>query len=490
MKVKLLFIAVLSTIAIFSQTQVGGDIDGEAAGDYSGWSVSLSSNGNIIAIGAPWNDGNGISSGHVRVYENFSGVWTQIGADIEGEAELDYFGRMVSLSSDGSILAIGAHSNSALGNLIGYVRVYQNISGVWTQIGTDIEGEAAEDYSGESISLSSNGNIIAIGAPLNDGNGINSGHTRVFENISGVWTQIGTDINGEAEYDNSGRHVSLSSDGNTVAIGAPFNDENGIDSGHVRVYQNISGVWTQIGADIDGEAEGDFASSVSLSSNGNILAIGAQDNDGNGTDSGHVRVYQNTSGVWTKIGADIDGEAAVDHSGWSVSLSSDGSILAIGSRRNDGNGPQAGHVRIYLNIIGVWTQLGSDIDGEEEYDNFGYSTSLSSDGSIIAIGSRANDSNGIESGHVRVYDLSVLLSLEDNEISKNLTVFPNPVNKILQVHLTPTIEYKKVTIYNYFGEQVLESKTSKINVSSLSTGVYFLKVETNKGKGVKKFIKK
>ena len=48
--------------------QKGSDIDGEAAGDWSGYSVSLSSNGSRVAIGAYENDGNGNDSGHVRVY--------------------------------------------------------------------------------------------------------------------------------------------------------------------------------------------------------------------------------------------------------------------------------------------------------------------------------------------------------------------------------------------------------------------------------------
>ena len=52
-------------------------------------------------------------------------------------------------------------------------------------------------------------------------------------------------------------------------------------------------------------------------------------------------------GVYTLIGADIDGEAAVDQSGWSVSLSSDGTTVAIGAPYNDGNGSNSGHVRIY-----------------------------------------------------------------------------------------------------------------------------------------------
>jgi hypothetical protein len=80
------------------------------------------------------------------------------------------------------------------------------------------------------------------------------------------------------------------------------------------------------------------------------VAIGAYGNDGNGTDAGHVRIYKNINGTWTQQGVDIDGEAAGDWSGESVSLSSDGSTVAIGGGNNDGNGTDAGHVRIY-NIV-------------------------------------------------------------------------------------------------------------------------------------------
>ena len=166
-----------------------------------------------------------------------------------------------------------------------------------------------------------------------------------------VFSQIGNDIDGEADYDESGTSVSLSSDGTIVAIGAPGNgvDANGDPSsrGHVRVYQYTSGnTWDQLGADIDGEADSDFSgTSVSLSSDGTRVAIGALVNDGNGLSSGHVRVYQYTSGNWTQLGADIDGEATDDQSGKSVSLSSDGTTVAIGA---PGNGVDAnGHVRIY-----------------------------------------------------------------------------------------------------------------------------------------------
>jgi Flp pilus assembly pilin Flp len=197
---------------------------------------------------------------------------------------------------------------------------------------------------------------VAIGADGNDGTGSDAGHVRVYKNISGTWTQVGADIDGEAAGDNSGRSVSLSSDGSTVAIGAIYNDGTGSSAGHVRVYKNISGTWTQVGADIDGEAAADWSGySVSLSSDGSTVAIGAYANDhsihnGGGSEAGHVRVYKNISGTWTQIVSDIDGEAADDQSGTSVSLSSDGSTVAIGAKYNDGTASSAGHVRVYSEL--------------------------------------------------------------------------------------------------------------------------------------------
>ncbi len=74
------------------------------------------------------------------------------------------------------------------------------------------------------------------------------------------WDQIGADIVGETEDDLSGWSLSLSADGSTVAIGALYNGDAGFHAGQVRIYENNSGVWTQIGANIDGEAAGDLSS--------------------------------------------------------------------------------------------------------------------------------------------------------------------------------------------------------------------------------------
>jgi hypothetical protein len=298
-----------------------------------------------VAIGAYTNDGNGTNSGHVRIYQYNNNSWSQLGADIDGEVAGDLSGYSVSLSSDGSRVAIGAFNNDGNGSNSGHVRIYQYNNNSWSQLGADINGEAADDYSGESISLSSDGSIVAIGAFQNDGNGTNSGHVRIYQYNNNSWSQLGDDIDGEAADDRSGYSVSLSSDGSRVAIGAY---RNGNLSGHVRIYQYNNNSWSQLGADIDGEAENDVSGwAVSLSSDGTRVAIGAGNNDGNGDNSGHVRIYGYNGSAWAQVGADIDGEAAGNQSGRSVSLSSDGSIVAIGAPFNNENGTNSGHVRVY-----------------------------------------------------------------------------------------------------------------------------------------------
>ena len=75
--------------------QIGQDIDGEAAWDYSGNSVSMNAAGDRVAIGADYNDGNGNVAGHVRIYEWSGTSWSQKGQDIDGEAAGDYSGTSV-----------------------------------------------------------------------------------------------------------------------------------------------------------------------------------------------------------------------------------------------------------------------------------------------------------------------------------------------------------------------------------------------------------
>ena len=401
-----------TAISIDNWRQLGPTINGKAAGDKSGSSVALSSNGNILAIGSPSNDNSkGKDSGHVRIYEwdDTKKSWDQLGLDIDGEAANDYSGNSVALSSDGKTVAIGAIFNNGNGTKSGHVRIHQwdDTEKKWKQLGLDIDGEAGNDVSGSSVALSSNGMIVAIGAINNHGiNGIASGHVRIHQwsDTEKKWKQLGIDIDGETTNNNSGISVALSSNGMIVAIGAPLNNGiNGIVSGHVRIHQwdDTEKKWKQLGIDIDGEASSDNSGgSVALSSNGMIVAIGAI----NTNKRGRVRIFQYINGKWDLLGNDIDGEASGDQSGISVALSSNGMIVAVGAINNQGiNGISSGHVRIFHLINNIWTQFGNDIDGEATNDSSGNSVALSSDGTIVAIGASINKGNGLDSGHVRIF---------------------------------------------------------------------------------------
>ena len=245
---------------------------------------------------------------------------------------------------------------------------------------------------------------------------------------------------------------------------------------------------TKIGADIDGEAASDYSGrSVSLSSDGTTVAIGAPYNNGSGTFAGSVRVYKNVLGTWTKIGADIDGEAASDVSGYSVSLSNDGTTVAIGAPNNDGSGTDAGSVRVYKNVSGTWTKIGADIDGEAAGDESGFSVSLSSDGTTVAIGAYYNDGSGTYAGSVRVYDLAAVLS-SDSFVQSNFSIYPNPSNGIVNISLENNLQLEKVTIYNQLGQVVKTASTNVITTSDLAKGSYYVVIITNEGKATKQLL--
>jgi hypothetical protein len=424
--------------------QLGQDIYGEAADDNSGYSVSMNAAGNRVAIGATGNDGNGPSSGHTRIYEYSNGTWSQLGQDIDGEAAYDFSGYSVSINADGDRVAIGAIFNDDNGNNSGHTRIYEYDGINWIQLGFDIDGEAADDRSGNSVSMNDTGNRVAIGAFLNDGNGNNSGHTRIYEwreytaedvdlyhhttrvqdntqtkpliitqdfavPIVGdyYWTQLGSDINGEASDDYSGGSVSMNAAGHRVAIGAIYNNDNGAYSGHTRIYEYSNGTWSQLGQDIDGEAAYYWSGySVSINADGDRVAIGAVGYDENEI-PGYTRIYEYNGANWTQLGSNIGGEAANDQSGYSVSINADGDRVAIGARFNDNNGNNSGHTRIYKFDGTNWVQLSYDIYGEAAGDYSGHSVSINAEGDRVAIGAIFNDGNGNNSGHARIYEYGI-----------------------------------------------------------------------------------
>jgi len=403
--------------------QVGQELNGEAAGDRFGMSgVALSANGQIMAVGAPYKDGmNGVDSGGVSVFRRNDTDplgWVQVGQDLDGEGAGDLFGGSVALSDNGEVLVVGAIWNQDCGQKCGHVRIFKRDSlnplG-WTQLGHAISGDNLSDWFGTSISVSGSGEIIAIGAhqrPMFGAPYGRHGYVRIYKRnpLSALgWDQLGQDLIGESPDDRFGHHVALSNDGEVLAVGAVLNDGvNGEDSGHVQVFQKNSTVnlgWTKIGGNIDGEAADDlFGWQVALSNDGEVLAISARNNDGvNGADSSHVRIFQrdlNSIIGWAQIGQDLDGEAAGDISGHNMVLSDKGDIVAIGSPYGD----DYGHVRIYRqdssSSLG-WAQVGNDIVGTGNYGSnewFSHALAISSNGEVLAIGA-----NGNGDGFVKVF---------------------------------------------------------------------------------------
>ena len=443
-------------------SQLGADVDGEASGDLSGHSVSINAAGDRMVIGAPYNNGtSGTDRGSVRVYELTNGSWTQLGGDIDGEASGDQSGYSVSINDVGDRVAIGAYLNdNANGTNSGHVRVYQLINNIWQQLGADINGEAANDFSGLSVSMNAAGNRVAIGAPYNNStiSFYDNGHVRIYEWDGLSWNKLGDDINGQpailgessAPWNgaNSGWSVSMNAAGDRVVIGAIlYGVASGGSTGNVRIFQWSNSSWTLMGTQIQGEADFDeFGWSVSMNSVGNRIAVSSRKNDNN---RGYVKIYEWNNTSWVQLGANIIGDAEGDYSGNSVSLNADGNRVAIGAIIYDdgaGSSRPGGYVRVYELINGVWTKLDINIVAESLGDENGYSVSLNAVGDRVAIGAPYNDGiNGVDSGSVRVFEYSPPLPFS---VSSNDVTYPwlaTWTNDFAGAKVTPT--YMKINDY-------------------------------------------
>ena len=397
------------TIPGRNTTSHGGSVSGEEMGGM----VAMTADGNSVAIGAPRNHGTGTLLGIARVLDWNGKEYSQRGNDIVGEMEVagsyTLSGSAIAISDSGNTLVVGARGDDGTDGSfdeysgssgtsytdIGHVRVHDWNGSSWQQRGADIDGENTGDMSGNAVAVNGDGNTIAIGAINNDGNGQDSGHVRVYQWSGSAWTQAGSDIDGEANNDNSGVSISLSTDGRTLAVGADNNDgANGSDSGHVRVYDLSGSQWVQRGVDIDGESASDYSGvSVDLSGDGKSLVVGAKDNDGNGSNAGHARVFDWSGSRWEQRGSDIDGESSGDQSGSSATISNDGQTVVLGAPGNDGAGDNAGHARIYSWNGFQWGIQGTDVDGSAANALNGTSVGVSSDGTRMVTGSPGADNS-------------------------------------------------------------------------------------------------
>ena len=261
--------------------QQGGDIHGDAPGDYAGHMgcLAMSADGNVVAMGAPGHDGdNGtdVNAGNVRVQQWDGHDWVQLGGSIDGEAG-DQSG-VLSLSGDGRILAVGAHHSD---DRRGRVRIHQWNGAAWAQLGSDLAGQAPREFLGRSVSVSADGKVIAVGASgRQTSRGPGTGQVQVFQWAGADWSQIGGSIDGSASYDQFGSCTVLSGDGKTVAVAAPYHDGFGTNAGHVRVHRWTGTDWRQVGADISHQSSaGGGGMRLSISSDGSVIGVGVPSYD-------------------------------------------------------------------------------------------------------------------------------------------------------------------------------------------------------------------
>ena len=391
-----------SSFASVSITQRGSDVDGTGADDGFGTSVDISSSGSVIAIAAPYSDNVGSEDGVVHIYVSSASTLTELGSGIVGDGG-DVSGEGIALSGDGTRIAIGSRYYN--GNA-GRVRVYEWNGTAWLQMGSGIGGESAGDYSGGELDISDDGSRVVIGAPNNSASASRAGQVRVFEWNGWSWGQVGVDIDGAATDDNLGSAVSISADGATIAVGSSGASSSG---GRVGIYTWTGSSWTLRGSNILAEASGDYSGdAVSLSADGTFVAIGAPYNAGSATESGQVRVFEWTGTAWSQVGSDIDGDALGDYAGTSVAIAASGMRVAFGAPYNHSGSTQPGQARVYDWNGTSWVQVGTDLNGEGDGDAFGQAIAMSTDGTRMIVGGPNNDGGAANAGHARIFDLSAV----------------------------------------------------------------------------------
>ncbi|WP_166922623.1 T9SS type A sorting domain-containing protein [Flavobacterium poyangense] len=460
-KLKTKFFILLFPIVGFGQTQIGDDFTSNIESS----SFSLSKDGTVLAIGIPFDKLNPKIPGQVQIYKKNGDVWKQQGNFINEGGAQDFFGSRISLNTDGSIVAIGAPLENAKR---GRVRIYQKTMNVWTQLSDSFNEKNTDNYFGIKISLNENGKILAIKS---------YSEIKTYNNNARTWRQIGNKIDLKDP-----STFSLSGDGNILAIGKY--DESGLDfSGVVRVYANISDTWTQIGKDIHGKKLEKMGFNVILSGDGTTLAVTS------GYDSpALVRIYRNILGEMVQLGADIQ---PINPNGYypntiDVSLSDDGTILAL--KTNSSNGNPNTSIIIYKYTKGNWTPIGKEIYTKKR--EYFINVSLSGDGLTLATSSQFIVNNQYNK-LFRVYDLSSLFPPLSTDRFETITaiLYPNPASELVTLDLQKNVQLKEVNIYDALGKLIKTAKKNIIDVSTLSSGTYFFEIITDKGKTTKTVLK-
>lgn len=169
----------------------------------------------------------------------------------------------------------------------------------------------------------------------------------------------------------SGRHegdrfadfVAMSRDGTTIAAGAEVGN-------YVQAYRHSGVAWEQLGQTLHGS--GQFGKAVDLNKDGNMMIVGAWNNNEMAEKAGHAKVFRLDGGEWKQVGQTLLGRAENEHFGWYVSMANDGRTVAVSAiEGNVGGKEDAGYVRVFTLSNGNWVQLGSDLTGENPEEHIG-----------------------------------------------------------------------------------------------------------------------
>ncbi len=371
-----------------------------------------------IIVGAAFDDNNGFSSGSARVYSGFDGAILYTFDGDSSDDRLGYsVSGAGDVNGDGfADLIAGAPADDNNGSASGSARVYSGFDGAilytfngdsaFDQLGFSVSG--AGDVNGDGF-----GDIIA-GAWSDDNNGSDSGSARVYSGFDGA---ILYTFNGDSGSDILGFSVSGAGDVNgdsfdDIIAGAQGDDNNGFDSGSARVYSGFDGA---ILCTFNGDAAGDqLGSSVSGAGDvngdgfGDIIA-GARSDDNNGSNSGSVRVYSGFDGA---ILFTFNGDSADDQLGLSASgagdVNGDGfDDIITGARGDDNNGLSSGSARVYSGFDGaILFTFNGDSFGDILGDSVSGAGDVNGDGfADVIAGAWRDDNNGLDSGSARVFSV-------------------------------------------------------------------------------------
>lgn len=469
----------------WSWVLLGSEINGTAANVESGYDVSISNNGNRIAIGTPGQD-------KMRVYDlNISNNWVLQGNGygIFSSQTAQRAGHSVSINASGTVAAMGAPT----GNKV-WVFDVDPTGGTGHLAGNPLVVPGT--YAGGSVDIDDDGNSLVVGAYKSN---TERGSVLVYDHNGTAWVQRGQTLSGVNNYDQFGFDVSMSNDGNTIAVGSKGWDSNPNNTtyeiGETAVYDWNGSAWVQRGVSIQGLNIFDQCGfSVSLSGNGNRMAIGYKGNSTATQAAGLVRIFDWDGTAWVQNGDPIYGDGSNVYSGHSVALSDNGSILAIGAIQ--GTGPinqftnKEGQVRIYegecLVSSTAVTQSNNTLTAlaNASYQwldcNNGNQAITNATGQTFVAQNPGSYSvqitqNGCTQTSVCI---DVLTTFIKYETSGNFNVFPNPTTNIITVNATQFI--KKMHLLDVTGKLVLSvTNSNTANLSGLAPGLYNLELQFN-----------